>query len=426
MITFEEAKAHIAQLPLHLTTEKMKIWEASGRILATEICAAQDLPAWSNSAMDGYAMRHEDIVGASPTNPVLLPITETIQAGDRTEYTLQPGTCARIFTGAPTPKNTDVVIMQENTTVHGDSIRIEQCPSLWNNIRRQGEEATLGTPILKAGTTLDAASIGLALSASVHEVEVWSLPKIGILSTGDELNDPRKGGTLKMGQIWATNTINLQMALHELGIQAIDCGIAKDTLESTRQAFLHALEQVNVDILITTGGVSVGDFDVVHKALEDLPGFDVSMNFWKIRMKPGKPVAIGIIRTPHKNVPLFALPGNPVSALMGFYQFVRPFVLGKMQVAQPELPTLKVTLGEDFSKRGSRLEFVRVWLKDVNGELQAFSTGNQSSAQMSSFADATALLPFPADEHRLHKGQPHTVQRLPISSKWPATWRTDT
>ncbi len=426
MITFEEAKAHIAQLPLPLAKERLPIWKASGRILATEVCAAQALPAWSNSAMDGYAMRHEDIVDASPTNPVELPVSDIIQAGDTTEYTLQPGTCARIFTGAPTPTNADVVIMQENATVDGGSIRIENCPNPWNNIRRQGEEAMLGTPILKVGTPLDAATIGLALSASVHEVEVWSLPTIGILSTGDELKDPRQGGTLETGQIWATNTINVQIALQELGIQAKDCGIAKDTLESTRQAFLHALEQVNVDILITTGGVSVGDFDVVHKALEDLPGFEVNMNFWKIRMKPGKPVAIGIIHTPSKTVPLFALPGNPVSALMGFYQFVRPFILSKMHVPQPELPTLRATLGEDFSKRGRRLEFVRVWLKPVHGELHAFSTGNQSSAHMSSFADATALLPFPADSHQLHKGQHHTVQCLPTGAKWPATWRTRT
>ena len=133
-------------------------------------------------------------------------------------------------------------------------------------------------------------------------------------------------------------------------------------------------------MLVSTGGVSVGDFDVVHKALADLPGHRVEMNFWKVRMKPGKPVAIGTIHTPTKNIPIFALPGNPVSALMGFYQFVRPYLLHKMSVPNPELPTMDIELGQDFTKRGSRLEFVRIWLHRDEDTIKAFPTGNQSSA----------------------------------------------
>ena len=214
------------------------------------------------------------------------------------------------------------------------------------------------------------------------------------------------------------------MAFQTIGLDSVDCGIAEDTLESTRATLLHAIEKEQVDLLVSTGGVSVGDFDVVHKALADLPGHRVEMNFWKVKMKPGKPVAIGIIYTPNKTIPLFALPGNPVSALMGFYQFVRPYILGKMGVPNPELPTIEVILGEDFHKRGNRLEFVRIWLDRRQDTTTAFSTGHQSSAWMSSFADATALLPFPADKHLLTKGSTCTVQFLPNTGKWPATWRT--
>lgn len=423
MLSFEDAKRRIASLSLSLRTENIPIWNAFGRILSEDIHAVQNLPAWNNSAMDGYAFRRKDILSASEETPVTLQLSGIIQAGDTSEYTLKPNTCMRIFTGAPVPTGADVVIMQENTVVDEDGVTIQKCPRIWNNIRRHGEEALAGSTILKKGTYLDAAAIGFALSASVHQAPVFVFPNIGIFSTGDELRNPKEGGTLQTGQIWGTNAINLQIAFQQLGISVQNCGIARDTIDSTQQTLLYAIRDLNCDILISTGGVSVGDFDVVHKALADLPGYRVEMNFWKVRMKPGKPVAIGTIHTPTKEIPIFALPGNPVSALMGFYQFVRPYLLEKMCVANPELPTIDVELGQDFSKRGSRLEFVRIWLKRDTDGIKAFPTGNQSSAWMSSFADATALLPFPANETLLRKGSVHRVQCLPGLSNWDPTWR---
>jgi len=423
MLSFEEAKQRIAQLPLTLNVETVPIWDAFGCILADDIAAVQDLPAWNNSAMDGYAFCQADILNASETDPVSLPVSGIIQAGDTTEHHLTTGTCMRIFTGAPIPEGADVVIMQENTSTADNLVTISKCPKQWNNIRRLGEEAKSGNILLKKGTRLDATTIGFALSASVHKVPVFMPPNIGIFSTGDELRNPKDGGTLKTGQIWGTNAINLQLAFQELGITVQDCGIARDTIESTQKTLLHAIENLECDMLVSTGGVSVGDFDVVHKALADLPGYRVEMNFWKVRMKPGKPVAIGIIYTPTKEIPLFALPGNPVSALMGFHQFVRPYLLRKMSVPNPELPTIDVALGQDFTKRGTRLEFVRVWLKRDDDGVHAFPTGSQSSAWMSSFADATALLPFPADETHLAKGCVHRVQLLPSLGRWDPTWR---
>ena len=423
MLSFEDAKRRISQLPLPLRMETIPIWDAFGRILAKDIHAVQDLPAWNNSAMDGYAFRREDILGASEQNPITLTLSGIIQAGDASEDSLKPGTCIRIFTGAPVPNGADVVIMQENTTADENTVTITKCPAVWKNIRRHGEEALAGSTIVKKGTHLNAAAIGFALSASVHEVSVFVFPKIGIFSTGDELRNPKVGGTLQTGQIWGTNLINLQIAFQQMGIVVQDCGIARDTIESTQQTLLRAIQDMHCDMLISTGGVSVGDFDVVHKALADLPGHHVEMDFWKVRMKPGKPVAIGTICTPTKNIPIFALPGNPVSALMGFYQFVRPYLLSKMSVPNPELPTVDVELGQDFTKRGSRLEFVRIWLKRDEDSIKAFATGNQSSAWMSSFADATALLPFPAEQTLLTKGSIHRVQCLPRLGSWDPTWR---
>ena len=423
MLSFEDAKNRISNLPLPLRTETIPIWNAFDRIVAEDICAVQDLPAWNNSAMDGYAFRREDILRASEETPVTLTLAGIIQAGDTTEQSLMPGTCMRIFTGAPVPSGANIVIMQENTTVDDDMVTVTKCPTVWNNIRRHGEEAIAGSTILKKGTRLDAATIGFALSASVQEVPVFVVPNIGIFSTGDELCNPKEGGTLQTGQIWGTNSINLQLAFQELGITVQDCGIARDTLESTQKTLLHAIRDLDCDMLVSTGGVSVGDFDVVHKALAELPGHRVEMDFWKVRMKPGKPVAIGTIHTPTKNIPIFALPGNPVSALMGFYQFVRPYLLTKMSVPTPELPTMDIELGQDFTKRGSRLEFVRIWLKRDRSGIKAFSTGNQSSAWMSSFADASALLPFPANQTLRAKGSVHRVQCLPGFGRWDPTWR---
>ena len=423
MLSFEDAKSRIANLPLHLRTEIIPIWNAYGRVLAKDIYAIQDVPAWDNSAMDGYAFRREDIISADEKSSVTLILSGTVQAGDTTEHTLKPETCMRILTGAPVPNGADVVIMQENVIIDGDTVTITKCPKKWNNIRRHGEEALAGTTVLKRGTVLDAATIGFALSTSVHEVPVFVVPNIGIFSTGDELLNPKEGGTLQTGQIWGTNSINLQIAFQQLGFNVQDCGIARDTVESTQQTLLRAIRDLDCDMLVSTGGVSVGDFDVVHKALADLPGHRVEMNFWKVRMKPGKPVAIGTIHTPKKDIPIFALPGNPVSALMGFYQFVRPYLLNKMSVPNPELPTIDVQLGQDFTKRGSRLEFVRIWLKRDEHGIKAFPTGNQSSAWMSSFADATGLLPFPANKTLLTKGSVHRVQCLPGWGRWDPTWR---
>ena len=423
MLTFAEAKAKIGNIPLERTEISLRLDQTYGCVLSKPVVALQALPAWSNAAMDGYVLHIEDIQAATQETPIPLPVHQIIQAGCTQITPLPRGMCARIFTGAPIPPGANVVVMQEDVHTDKDCVYFKEIPKHGENIRQKGEEAEQGDILLKAGTRLDASSIGLCVASGVQHVWVWKAPRIGILSTGDELVEAFSQATLSTGQIWGSNSLNLLLALKELPVIGIECGIARDTLESTRERFIHALTVENCDMLISTGGVSVGDFDVVHRALADLPGFQVEMNFWNVKMKPGKPIAVGQITTPTKTIPLFALPGNPVSALMGYYQFVRPYLLQQLGVANTELQEIHVSLGEDFSKRGTRLEFVRVWLRWENDVLRAYSTGSQSSAWMSSMADATALLPFPAEEQQLAKDTQVRVQLLPTFGKWPSDWR---
>ena len=416
MITFAEAKQKIAQLELVLETEMIPITSAGNRILAINICAQSDVPAWSNSAMDGYALRLEDC-----STETQLPISQVIPAGKTHIEDLEPNTCARIFTGAAVPKGANSVVIQENVSINKDGLVSFDTPiNLWANIRQQGEEVSIGDVVLKKGTMLDAAGIALCLNAGIRDVEVWKNPVIGIISTGDELVNPQgTQNTLEPGQIWATNTLSLQQIIKEtMHLSSIDCGIARDNLKSTIEVFTTAIEQHKCDLIISTGGVSVGDFDVVHTALESLPGCKVDMDFWKVRMKPGKPVAIGMIHTTNKQIPLFALPGNPVSALMGFLQFVRPFLFRKMSHPHPELQEIRAIMGSDINKRGSRLEFVRVRVEKQTHGLVVYPTKSQSSAWMSSFCDANALLPIAPECTFLKEGTEVEIQLLPGLSNW--------
>ncbi len=416
MISFEDAKSRIKQIPFTLTSESIRVTDAGQRILSSDVIACADIPSWNNSAMDGYAVRLEDY-----TDSIKLPVSQIVPAGKTNLAPLEPNTCARIFTGAPIPDGADAVVIQENVSIEENGNILFTKPfKRWSNIRLQAEEIAQGTVVLKKGTVLDASGIGLCLSAGVRIVEVWKIPTIGIIGTGDELVDPQgEQTTLSLGQIWATNTLSLQQMFQEtLNLPSIDCGIARDNLTSTVDIFTSAILEHQCDLIISTGGVSVGDFDVVHKALNELPNCRVDMDFWKVQMKPGKPVAIGIIHTATKQIPLFALPGNPVSALMGFLQFVRPFLLNKMEHPHPELQRINATLGCDVKKRGSRLEFVRVWLTKEDGVLQVFPTSSQSSAWMSSFCDATALLPIAPNCNFISKGSNVEIQLLPTSGKW--------
>ena len=397
MLSFSEAQAHIFALPFSFQQERISILQAHQRTVAQDIRAIHPLPRWSNSAMDGYAVD----IGDLENLPTVLPITQVIPAGATHIAALKKGSCARILTGAPLPPNANTVIMQEDTQTVEEGIRFHHPPLKGSHCRQQGEEFAIGAILIPKGQVLQAADIALCVSAGIVECVVYQQPKIGIIATGDELKV--LGETLDFGQIYSSNSISLQLALQEMHLQAIDYGIARDNLQSTKEVFSKAIKEC--DIIISTGGVSVGDFDVVHEALAE---FDFQMNFWKVKMKPGKPIAAGMIN--HK--PIFALPGNPVSCLMSFHQFVAPFLKRKMGHPQPDLPLVEGILTEDIPKKGDRLEFVRVILFRQNGETFIKATGQQSSAWLSSFTQATALLPIAEDCNMLRQGSRQSVMLL--------------
>lgn len=401
MLSLEEAQQRILDLPFSLPTQTQQLSNCFGCYLAEDILAKTPLPHWNNSAMDGYAFSWNDLENGQ----FQYSISMIIAAGDTSKNILPSGTAARIMTGAPLPQGANTVIMQENTeTIDPNTIRFLEKPSKGKgaNVRLAGEEISVGEIALQKGTRLGAAELGLCVSLGYSALKVFSPPKIGIIATGDELKTA--GEELQFGEIWSSNTISIQIALRELGFLAKDYGIARDNLQSTKKVFGKAFEEC--DIIISTGGVSVGDFDVVKEALND---FKLEMSFWKVRMKPGKPIAYGTMNGKR----LFALPGNPVSCLMSFYQFLRPFLLKSVSCSRIFLPNIQVKLAEAITPRGSRLDFRRMVLEERNGELYAKETGSQSSAWLSSFVQADALFPIQPNAAPFPKDSLITVQLLP-------------
>ena len=399
MLTLQQALSQCLDSPLPRRVERAPLGEADGRILAEDLHAPSPLPRWDNSAMDGYAVRVSDFTSAGPDQPgcgeaagghpvtARLTVTQTIAAGTTPAGPVLPGTAARIMTGAPMPEGADAVVMREHTAVHAlpdgsEQVWIHGTPRAGQHIRRAGEEIRAGQRALPAGSTLTPAAIGLCATLGLTEVAVAVRPRVAIIATGDEVVRP--GQPLQPGQLYSSNTPALMSMVRAAGGVPIDCGIAPDTLEGTSAVFRAALA-TGCDLLLSTGGVSVGDFDVVKEALADV---GAKMAFWKVRIKPGKPLAMGVIG----GKPALALPGNPVSCLVNFLQFVRPLIRTALGDPRPFLPAVPATLQGDVRKRAGRAELIRVTLSWEDGQLMARTTGSQSSGQVSSMAIAHGLL----------------------------------
>ena len=402
MLRVEEALARVMAVELSRRAERVALWDAPGRWLAEDVHAAEPLPRWDNSAMDGYAVVAADTAllphggrgdtCAAPGEPATsgrsLRVLETIAAGQVGTETVVPGTCSRIMTGAPMPLGADAVVMREHVDeTHADEVVVGRFARAGQHVRRAGEEQVAGARLVAAGTPLPAAALGLCAMAGRTVVTVVARPRVAILATGDEVQPP--GSHLGPGQIWSSNTVALAAMVREAGGEPVDAGIAPDHLEGTRAAFREALSS-KPDLLLSTGGVSVGDFDVVRQALADV-GAD--MDFWKVRMKPGKPLAFGVIG----GVPAFGLPGNPVSCLVNFLQFVRPVIRRALGDPRPFLPVREATLTAPVRKRTGRDELVRVSLAAGADGLLATPTRSQSSGQVSSMAQGHGFALLSAD-----------------------------
>ena len=372
LMPVEEALARLlemAEASRIAERERLPLAQAQGRVLAEDLLSTLDLPPWPNSAMDGYALRTADWTGEP------LVVSQKVFAGQAPDP-LQPGTCARIFTGAPVPAGADCVEMQENAEVQADErVRFTQALTQGQNIRPQGQEATVGELILPAGTRLGSIEQGLAASLGYAELEVVRKVRVAVLSTGDELVEP--GQTLGPGQIYNSNRVLLCSWLQRLGCEVIDAGILPDDLQTTRS---RLGELKDVDLILSTGGVSVGEADFLGVALRE----EGELTLWKLAIKPGKPLTFGHFR----GVPVIGLPGNPASTLVTFALLTRPYLLRRQGVREVEPLKVQVPAGFDWPKPGNRREYLRGRLE--NGRATIYR--NQSSGVLRSAAWADGLV----------------------------------
>ncbi|WP_282354270.1 gephyrin-like molybdotransferase Glp [Pseudomonas sp. PS01303] len=349
--------------------EYLPLAEVQGRVLAEDLVSTLDLPPWPNSAMDGYALNLADWKGEP------LPVSQKIFAGQAPEP-LQRGTCARIFTGAPVPAGADCVEMQENAEVMADGrVGFSEAMKVGQNIRPQGQETTVGELVLSAGTRLGPIEQGLSASLGRAGLNVVRKVRVAVLSTGDELIEP--GQALGPGQIYNSNRVVLCSWLQRLGCEVIDAGILPDNLATTRE---RLGELQDVDLILSTGGVSVGEADFLGIALRE----EGELALWKLAIKPGKPLTFGHFR----NVPVIGLPGNPASTLVTFALLTRPYLLRRQGVQDVEPLKFRVSAGFNWPVAGNRREYLRGRLEQG----RAIIYRNQSSGVLRSAAWADGLV----------------------------------
>jgi molybdopterin molybdotransferase len=406
MISVEEAKALVSKHVQTLPTHVLGLNEGHGFVLATDVIAGIDMPPFPQSAMDGYALgapldastssarstAQDDSLSEGST----FSIVGEVAAGSAQQFNLKPDECVRIFTGAPVPESAAAVVQQEWIKRNGDVITLQKSVANRMHIRPQGEQMKSRDVALRKGTLLNAAAIGFLAMIGVIEVEVYYKPKVAVLVTGNELVKP--GTTLSYGQIYESNSVMLIAALESEGIKA-ECLAIPDDFEKTKTAISDAM--VTCDLLIISGGISVGDYDYVGAALVELGTEEL---FYKVKQKPGKPLYFGKI---NKNL-VFALPGNPAASLSCYYEYVRTAIRRMQQHPKPEQTTLRLPLASNFINKGGRSQFLKAKIVDSKVEL----LDGQSSAMLSTFAVADALVYIPSEISQLGVGKMVEVHLL--------------
>jgi len=396
----ETARSHIrAFLEPVTAVERLSIRAALGRVLAEEVISPVNVPQHDNSAMDGYAVRFDDL---KQDDEATLKVIGTAFAGKPFDGSVGPGQAVRIMTGAVIPQGADTVIQQERAKASGDQVAVAPVTKKGTNTRSAGEDLRQGEPALKRGQPLRPAEIGLLASLGIGEVSVYRKLRVAFFSTGDELVPV--GSPLGAGQIYDSNRYTIYGMLTRLGCDVLDMGVIRDDPKAVERAFDDAAQ--SADVLITSGGVSVGEADYVKQILERLG----EVLFWKIAMKPGRPLAYGRIGRAH----FFGLPGNPVAVMVTFYQFVRDALLylqGQIMVAP--LPTLKVTCTSAIKKAPGRTEFQRgILTRAADGQWTVRTTGDQGSGILSSMSQADCFIVLPTDAGNLPAGAVVDVQLL--------------
>lgn len=379
--------------------EQLETINAGRRVLARDVMSQLDVPPMDNSQMDGYALRASDVIAPGSS----LPVSQRIAAG-HIGQALAPGTAARIFTGAMIPQGADTVVMQEQCTAEGDSIRISHVPRVGEWVRLRGCDIRAGDVILQAGQRLRPQDLGLAASVGLKHLDVRRRLKVAVFFTGDELAMP--GQPLKPGAIYNSNRFVMVDLLQRLGCDLIDLGLVPDSLAATRAALAQAA--IWADVVITSGGVSVGEEDHIRPAVLSMGALDL----WQLAIKPGKPLAFGHVRRAVESQPpayFFGLPGNPVSSFVTFVMFVRPFLLRMQGVRDVSPRALLLPAAFDWPNADRRREYLRAAITD-NADVAVYS--NQNSAVLSSVAWAGGLLDNPPG-NTISKGD--LVRYIPFS-----------
>lgn len=377
--------------------------DALGSILAEDVMSPLDIPAWANSAMDGYAARAVDVRGAAPASPVRLKVIEKIAAGGVPARRVGAGECARIFTGAPVPEGVDSVIRQEDTDGGEDLVCITSDRDAGSNIRPAGEDIRRGATVLREGTQLEAAQLGALASIAVAHPLVYRRPRVAILGGGDEIADVDQPEEILSGRkVASSNTHTLLALVRRAGGEPHNLGIAKDTPESLREHLGRALE---CDLLVTTAGISVGEHDHVRGVLQEM---GARQRFWRLRMRPGAPVGFGFLGP----TPWIGLPGNPVSTMVTFELFVRPAIRRMCGHTLPFRKAVPVRLAEGVSLRARLQHFLRAVVTEGSGGLEARLTGPQGSGILMSMVTANALLIIPEGQLETPAGATVLALRL--------------
>lgn len=393
LISIEEARARVLAEAKPLPLEKCGLAQALGRALGEEIVAPHNVPPFDNSGMDGFAVRAVDTVDAGPNTPVRLKIAQTIPAGTLGTGALGPDEAAKIMTGAPIPGGADSVVQAEVTEERGDTVLIYEPAKRGRNIRKAGEDVSAGERVLRPGAVLAPAEIGMLASFGMPEVQVHRLPRVAIVSTGSELVEVDE--PLNAGQIHNSNSYSLRAQCQQLGIEPAVLGIVPDNYEATKRLMQEGL---TYDVLVTSGGVSVGQFDFVKEVQDEL---GVQRRLWGVAMKPGKPLAFGV----RGDTLVFGLPGNPVSTMVSFELFVRPAILRLMGYRKSTRPPYSAVMAEDVSNSDGRMYVVRVRAWREGSVWHASSTGAQGSGMIRSMVGANGLAFIPGGPRGVRAGE---------------------
>lgn len=413
MISVEQALDKILSYVDVLEAEGSPILDCLGQVLAEDIYSNVNVPPLDNSAMDGYAVRSGDTRGASRQSPRFLRVLDTVSAGSITKHEVVPGTAIRIMTGAPIPKGADSVVIFEDTDETqrrgvSTEIGILSEVELGLNIRRAGEDIAKGSTVLTKGTVLRPSEVGVLASLGRTTVRVIRRPIVAILATGDELVNIDQ--PLPAGKIYNSNTYSLAALVQRYGGIPKILGIARDSEDSVVARIRQGLD---ADMLLTTGGVSAGDYDVV----KDVLAKQGEITFWTVRMKPGKPLAFGTIKAVGKagrarNIPHLGLPGNPVSSMVTFELFARPAILKMMGKKNLTKPTIEAVVEDSVVNRDRRRMFPRVIVERRNNQYFARLTGPQGSGILTSMTSANGLMIIPEDKAAVVAGDIVRVMML--------------